>query len=134
MTFNETHVYTALNADKLNPGDRVFTAHTIGALKCLVLENNPAKIGVIEKINDDLEENRFAVENRGSFSLAYLLKRVEPLKWSDLEVGDVIQNKDTEASYMVTGIEPKNDIDGHVWIGRFISDEELSDWIKCKSK
>ena len=85
MEFKKENVYTALNADELNAGDKVITAYGLASLKSLVIADYTSEelLDVIEKvqlIEPDGLENRIATEE-GSFPFAYLVERAEEKKW-----------------------------------------------------
>lgn len=53
------------------------------------------------------------------------------LKWTDLKIGNIIRCN--EISYIITGIDTKNDTDTHVHFGgRWRCDFELEDWEKVE--
>lgn len=80
MEFTKEHVYTALNADELKPGDKVITARCMADLKTWVEAD--AEPNVIELIQDETNTNRFTCKCFGSNKtydtpLAYLVERKE---------------------------------------------------------
>lgn len=75
IAFDERLVYSAANADKLVPGDRVIVANTLKELKDRVNIDDPAIIDVIETIGSEDEVERFWIEDGGlHFALAFLVE------------------------------------------------------------
>lgn len=84
MEFNKSRVYTALNADELNPGDKVIVAGNIGTLKwALNYEKIENLYNEIIEIKDENHPTRFVVKAIGhdskitDYALAYLMERAE---------------------------------------------------------
>ena len=80
MEFDKSRVYTALNADELRAGDKVFVAHNMRLLKWDVESNHNPEI--LEFIRDEDKSDRFAIRSRCSgenimYPLAYLVERKE---------------------------------------------------------
>ena len=77
----------------------------------------------------DIDEPLWGIKNE------YRIKP-EPLKWTDLKIGDVVTNG-TE-TYMVTGIDTSCEPDGegdvcHIYMGDcWYTDEDLKDWEKVE--
>ena len=81
MNFDIGKLYSAIDADQLEPGDQVICADNMSDLKKFVAEaggkNKNLVIGVIETIADESETERFKLVNDIHYSLAYLVKKVE---------------------------------------------------------
>ena len=92
MEFDKSRIYTAANADELKVGSKVIFSDCMLNLRQYVDEDRPAQ--VLEDIEPDDACKRFVVDNVG-WNLVYLVSEPEEkkLKWTDLKVGDVIQNK-----------------------------------------
>ena len=140
MEFDESKVYTALNADKLKIGSEVIVADNLGRLKSFVKDDCETK--KLVDIRNESKLYRFHVlENdnvhyNNDYALAYLVSEPEEkkLKWTDLKIGDTIR-KDCIESMVVAidrcdtcfhilackGCSPQLD-----WIG----DTELEEWEK----
>lgn len=75
MEFNKSRVYTAVNADELEPGDKVICANDMGHLKHYVTRN-----GAVLELQNVLDENnelRFAAgTGKVLFALAYPIERM----------------------------------------------------------
>ena len=90
MEFDESKVYTALNADKLKIGSEVIVADNLGHLKSFVKDD--CEIKKLVYIRNDSTLYRFHVlEN--DYALAYLVSEPEEkkLKWTDLEEWEKIE-------------------------------------------
>ena len=134
MIYDKTRVYTAINADELEPGDKVFVANNIEDLKNLVEHGDFDNLYEINRIMSESNYERFEVKYNESFKyfpLAYLVKDYDGLHWTDLELGDVI--KKGEAVFMVIGIDPTDTTGRHICApyGLSLSDDELRNWTKC---
>ena len=80
MKFDKNRVYTALNADELKPGDKVFLADTISYLKTLV--RHEEHILEIDYIASEDSMSRFCFYSKENnetyrYNLAYLVERAE---------------------------------------------------------
>lgn len=133
MIYDETRVYTAVNADKLEPGDKAFVANNIEDLKNLVVRGDFDNLYEITNIMSESGYERFEIKCHGRpvyYPLAYLVKESDGLHWTDLELGDVI--KKGKAVCMVTAIDPE-DPQHRIYglYGMGISDDELRNWTKC---
>lgn len=78
MKFDKNRVYTALNADELKPGDKVFLADTITYLKTLVRVEG--LMLEIDYIAGEDSMRRFCFYNKENdeiyrYNLAYLVER-----------------------------------------------------------
>jgi hypothetical protein len=132
MTFDDRHVFTAVNADKVKTGSKVIVSDNYAELKnTVVMDGTPT---VITGINRSSFKDRF-ITKVGTYSLCYVVESIGDLKWTDIKIGDLVcLDSCTE---MVVGIdinpEPDEE-DGllyHVCVGGgWISDEDLSEWKK----
>ncbi|WP_443741424.1 hypothetical protein [Treponema berlinense] len=82
MTFDKSKVYTALNADELKVGDKVFVADNIAELRRIVEKSSTKDARKIVHIRKDNEPYRFCVKSIDAelcfgFNLAYLVERAE---------------------------------------------------------
>ena len=73
--FDETKVYTSLNADKLKAGSKVALADSMKALKRRVKEG---WFKTLERVEDEDCSDRFFAAEYGHYNLAYLVE--EPIK------------------------------------------------------
>lgn len=126
MEFDISRVYTAVNAEKVPVGSRVFLADTLADLKAKVEQGTEPVI--LQGIEPDDRLYRFmSVYPRNA--LAYLVEAPIPLKWTDLKVGDILEKDNTTA--MVTLIDADHEI--HVHINSCpMSDEGLEHWRKVE--
>ena len=130
MEFDKSRVYSAANADELKVGSKIIVADNLEDLK------NNVKAGCYETtlcgIENEAAMFRFNVKlafDNTVFALAYLVEETEEkLKWTDLKVGDIIQNgKDT---HMVIAIDTEGDY--HVLLGpKLLNEKDLEDWKKA---
>ena len=107
---DKSKVYTAVNADELKVGSKVIVADTLRDLKERVEDGY---VQTLTDIRDDACTNRFEVDSRSIYSIAYLVSEPEKLKWTDLKVGDVIKHKGSGIEYMVIGLDKRN-TDKHI--------------------
>ena len=132
MNYNKGRVYTALNADELKVGSKVFVADSLSWLQEHVT-NGDSPCTVVEILSPECSARIKAVDSDGDtfcWHLAYLIEEPESLKWTDLKIGDIIRSRDGRKVRMVTGI----DIDStqlHIITDMFISDGDLVYWEKC---
>lgn len=131
MEFDKSKIYTAANADELKVGSRVIVADTLKDLK-----NKVEMGGYVTKllsIETDDVEYRFCIDGGlgdSMYALAYLVEEPVKLKWTDLEIGDIITGGSKK--YMVTGINSEAD-DFHVCAsGNWFSDEMIEYWKKVE--
>ena len=136
MEFDKTRVYTALNADELKVGSRVIIGNTIEELKNRV-QNGTTPL-TLSEIRSDRYEKRFKVaeyKEDSVFSFIYLISEPEEkkLKWTDLKLGDVIKQKYSTISYLVTGIDSEGEAGSHILVGKtWIEDVSLCNWVKVE--
>ena len=127
MKFDESRVYTALNADKLKAGSRVIVADNLASLKKKVAafydENAIAYITEICDIISENCEKRFKIVERyydrclySHYGLAYLVAEPESnhIKCEELKIGDIISDGDLD--YMVLGVHRSNGIVSDVFL------------------
>lgn len=140
MDFEEKFVFTALNADELKIGSRVYVADEIGTLRDYV--NCGQHIATVTDIKSELYEHRIVVKfdsdvNECAWAFAYFVSPPEEkkLKWTDLKVGNVIQDKKYRREFvcLVTGIDYSLDTVRHICANyEWLTDEELSTWEKVE--
>lgn len=138
MEYDESRVYTALNAHLVEVGSKIIVANTIADLKQRVINDKLLGISTLEKVNSDDEPCRFRVDNiLHDYALAYLVELPRKLKWTDLKVGDVIEFTKEEDNFNVVyamvvcvDITDKNDM--HIYAGGvgWLRDNELENWRK----
>lgn len=128
MEFDISRVYTAVNADELKVGSKVIVADSMEILKDRVAQDGPVE--TLRLVQSEGAFYRF--KTQGQYTLAYLVEEPAKLKWTDLKVGDIIQNGKLTA--MVTSIEPEPELDElHIYAGdTWYSDEELKCWEKVE--
>lgn len=136
MEFEKECVFTALNADELKVGSRVYVADDIATLRdCVECERN---LATVYDIKSELNEHRITAQFDADivtcdWAFAYYVAPPEEkkLKWTDLKIGDVVTNGNRV--YMVTGIDKSGKWGSHVQFGReWVCDEDLKDWEKVE--
>ena len=229
MEFQKERVFTALNADELKVGSKVFAANSIDMLKRKVHDEND--IYEVKKILEEGYERRFQLDHDGTYPFVYLISesektwiaylcressnpenyyltacrsdrwefvkeeygaktklfegtedecnkwytsrrhfanviaawedgkaiqfkyddcwieapnpewninivyRIKPegLKWTDLKIGDIIQNESSTHTMMVTGIDYREESKCHIFIGEmWLDDDDLNYWKKVE--
>lgn len=136
MGFDKAKVYTALNADELKVCSKVIIGNTIEELRNRV-QNGTTPL-TLSEIRSDRYEKRFKVaeyEEDSVFSFIYLISEPEEkkLKWTDLKLGDVIKQKYSTISYLVTGIDSEGESGSHILVGKtWIEDACLCNWEKVE--
>ena len=130
MEFDNSKVYTALNADELEIGSKVTVANDLAHLKVFVRNDF---ICTLEKVLDEESTCRFIANEGAPYSLAYLVAKPDKkkLEWTDLKVGDVIRTKDDKKIRMVTGID-NTEGGRHICTTYWLSDKELENWEKVE--
>lgn len=133
MEFDKSRVYTALNADELKVGSKVFVAKNLHALRDMFCENQICTlIGIYSEDYQDRFCAKFDSDGLEVITtLAYLVSPPEEkkLKWTDLKHGDVITDGCADA--MVIQINKHNTYDAHILAGNiWITDEALEKWKK----
>lgn len=131
MEFDNSKVYTALNADELEIGSKVTVANDLAHLKVFVRNDF---ICTLEKVLDEESTCRFVANEGAPYSLAYLVSEPDKkkLEWTDLKVGDVIRHKESGVEYLITGID-KRDKGGHCYFANaWFSDSYLKEYEKVE--
>lgn len=132
MEFDKSRVYTAVNADELEVGSKVYTADCLGTLQQMVEVGLKDKVTTIREIESVDYGGRF-YDGIACWHLAYLVSEPEEkkLKWTDLKIGDVIRYKESGVEYLVTGLD-KRDKRYHIYAANtWISDDSLErNWEK----
>lgn len=130
MEFDNSKVYTALNADELEIGSKVTVANDLAHLKVFVRNDF---ICTLEKVLDEESTCRFVANGGAPYSLAYLVSEPDKkkLEWTDLKVGDVIRTKDGKNIRMVTGID-NTECGRHICTTYWLLDKELEEWEKVE--
>lgn len=134
MNYDESRVYTALNAEELKPGSKIIVADDIATLKLKV--DDETKVQTLIDIADPSVSARFIVDFSDdvgrSWLLAYLVEPPEPLKWTSLKVGDIIKCKHgmhEGVIAMVTRIDSLTTDRLPVYAGTsWLSDADLVNW------
>lgn len=134
MEFDVKRIYTCVNADEVKVGSKVICGDNITLLKRRIKAGDAH----IHELTAILEENlatRFRVKDFGDYALCYLVSEPEEkkLKWTDLKIGDILQNKQTPIiEYMITGIDAGGS-ESHVFFaGSWLLDNELEFWEKVE--
>lgn len=91
MEFDISRVYTAVNAEELHEGDRVYVADSLGSLKLRVKGGDEAFCGIITSIGPEYDEYRFNMVS-SFYALAYLVERAPEKKWRPFK--DIDELKD----------------------------------------
>lgn len=131
MEFDNSKVYTALNADELEIGSKVTVANDLAHLKVFVHDDFTC---ILEKVLDEESTYRFVANEGAPYSLAYLVSESEEkkLEWTDLKVGDVIRHKESKVEYLITGIDKRNK-GGHCYFAdAWFSDSYLEEYEKVE--
>lgn len=103
MEFDKSKVYTALNADDLRVGDKVFTADTIACLYGEV--KNGEDVETIDEILPGSEMKRFLTkEGYVATCFAYLVEKAPKQKFRPYK--DVSELKSDRASFMGYSTKP----------------------------
>lgn len=138
MEFDRNRVFTALNADELEIGSKVYVADNLEDLQEHVTSDTHELIRKVVKIFPPSYNSRIKVaDNKGIecfWHLAYLIKKSEPLKWTDLKIGDIVKCKIRAVTKLVTGIDESAPIDGlHILLcNEWVDDRELESWEKVE--
>lgn len=134
MEFDKSKVYTAVNADELKIGSKVYTADCLGTLQELVEAGLKDKVTTIREIESVDYGGRF-YDGIACWHLAYLVSEPEEkkLKWTDLKLGDVIRSKEANTiTRMVTGIDTAENHE-HIEIGGYwLKDSDIDKWEKVE--
>jgi len=142
MKFDKSKVYTALNADELKVGSKVYLADNLADLRNQVEADRETTI--LSSISPDNHQCRFCFcEGVTGYALAYLVDEPEDgkLKWTDLKVGDVIRLEFVDHNTltgcviecMITEIDRQATQACHIRAGvSWLTDEALRDWKKVE--
>lgn len=135
--FDYSKVYTAVNADKLKIGSKVYVAKNLHDLRDQVQENSICTLCTLSSIRSEEWQDRFAAKHISDgvmimSPLAYLVSEPEKkkLKWTDLKIGDLITKGERTA--MVTSIDGNDRNQMHVFAGSWIIDDELEAYEKLE--
>lgn len=135
MEFDKSRVFTALNADELKIGSKIYVALDLLSLQKFVRDEIEECKFTLEEIKGPEYQNRFVTDTskygRNTYTLAYLIKEPEEkkLKWQDLKIGDIIKSKHTGITYLITAMYNKEEInvDKHIYATDFwIHDDDIS--------
>lgn len=77
MEFDESKVYTPINADKVKIGSKGYYADNLKTLKERVDSHSERWLGKVDKIYDTDSTYRFAIKNNTQFILFYLVEEPE---------------------------------------------------------
>lgn len=107
MEFDNSKVYTALDADDLKIGSNVIVADDLAHLRVFVHDNVTC---ILEKVLNEENAARFVANEGEAYSLAYLVSepKEKKLELTDLKVGDVVRHKESGVEYVITGIDKTN--------------------------
>lgn len=135
MDFDVSKVYTAANADQLKVGSKVIVADALAVLKARVEETDGEGVDEIKSILSEECCERFDIVGKAPYTLCYLVAEPGELKWTDLKIGDIIENENS-LTCMVTAIDVKNEDGIHIYAGDlWLSDSELADdWKKVEEE
>lgn len=131
MEFDNSKVYTALNADELEIGSKVTVANDLAHLKVFVHDDFTC---ILEKVLDEESTCRFVANEGVTYSLAYIVSEPDKkkLEWTDLKVGDVIRHKESGVEYLITGVDKRNK-SGHCYFAdAWCSDSYLEEYEKVE--
>ena len=81
MEFDESKVYTLINADKVKIGSKGYYADDLKTLKERVNSHSGRWYGEVDKICDTDAVYRFAIKNNTQFILFYLVEEPEEKKY-----------------------------------------------------
>lgn len=81
MEFDESKVYTLINADKVKIGSKGYYADNLKTLKERVNSHSGRWLGEVDKIYDTSSTYRFAIKNNTKFALFYLVEESEKKYW-----------------------------------------------------
>lgn len=130
MEFDKSRVYTAVNAEELKVGSKVFVAKNLHTLHAQVCEYR--HIGTLIEIRSEDYQDRFITEfdsdgAKVATTLAYLIEEPAKLKWTDLKVGDVIrEGRDTAMVIEIASEDNYHILAGSEWL----NNKDLEEWEK----
>lgn len=121
MTFNKSKVYTALNADELKAGYKVYVSDNMYYLRECVEEGlEPC---ILTRVLSEKEPKRFCIDDKSNekWQLAYLIEppagsKYKPFESVDkameaiLKHGGWIKSKDGNKSFFITGFNKKENV------------------------
>ena len=81
MEFDESKVYTPINADKVKIGSKGYYADNLKTLKEIVDSHSERWLGKVDKIYGTDSTYRFAIKNNTKFVLFYLVEEPEEKKY-----------------------------------------------------
>jgi len=136
MEFDKSRVYTALNADEVKPGSKVFVADDLYTLRQIVEDNTEEYSETLNAVNPDDCTYRFDTDASSNYALCYLVSEPVPkgLYWTKLRIGDTIQRASTGQIAIVTAIDSFDVTNKHIFAGRWLSDNTLNDWEKVEEE
>ena len=125
MEFDESKVYTPINADKVKIGSKGYYADALKTLKERVNSHSERWLGEIDKIYDTASTYRFAIKNNTKFALFYLVeepgeKKYQPYYNTDEIPGGallkiVVSSDNTK--FLITAVDDKMVYLGpHGWV------------------
>ena len=90
MEFDESKVYTPVNADKVKIGSKGYYADDLKTLEERVNSHSGRWLGEVDKIYDTDSTYRFAIKNNTKFALFYLVEEPEEKKYQPYHNTDEI--------------------------------------------
>lgn len=136
MEFDCSKVYTAVNADKLEIGSKVYVAKNLRALREQVCEQQNT-LCTLTNIRPEEFQDRFVTKfvSDGVMTmstLVYLVSEPEKkkLKWTDLRLGDIIVKGKRTA--IVTAIDGEDRNQMHIFAGCWLMDDDLEAYEKLE--
>ena len=81
MEFDESKVYTPINADKVKIGSKGYYADNLKTIKEIVDSHSERWLGKVDKIYGTDSTYRFAIKNNTKFVLFYLVDEPEEKKY-----------------------------------------------------
>ncbi len=85
MKFDFKKVYTAINAEELKDGDKVYVSDSLDDLRDFV-ENDRLNVEELFDIREENFQRRFLVQgNANAYAFAYLVERAKEKKWRPYE-------------------------------------------------
>lgn len=130
MEFQKERCYTAVNADELKVGSRIYVGDNLFTLKHCI--ENKVYMTILKEVLPEDCMLRFRAGDSSDYALAYLIEPPEEkkLKVSDLKVGDILKHKEYNLSFIVTGID--YDVKQCYFNNAWLNDNELKDWEKTE--
>lgn len=81
MEFDESKIFTMVNADKVKLGSKGYFADSLKELKIAVEQERSERYGEITEIDDDSHSDRFCNKYIYYYSLFYLVEESEEKKF-----------------------------------------------------